>query len=1323
MYHKKNRKKFISILATALFVCVCGVPSVSMANLLSFAGETIADQTWTQGVAVSITLPVAQEVNLEGARAEQAITYTLTPSLPNGVSFDATTRQITGTPSGTAPIAAYTYTATKTGFTSASLTFKITVTAAKGVTVSPTSLAIDEGSTGTFTLVLTAAPTADVTLTPSSNNTDITLDAASYTFATTGWDTAQTVTVSAAQDADSTDDTGTITFSVTSTDADYSGMTVSSVDVTVDDDEGTLSFGNTTIADQTWTQYTPSSPRTLPTATASEGSPTITYTLTPSLPSGLSFNAANRQIIGTPSGTAPRTAYTYTAAATGYTSATLTFNITVNAPVVSKGVTVSPTSLTIAEGSTGTFTLVLTAVPTADVTLTPSSSNGDITLDAASYTFTTTGWDTTQTVTVAAAQDADTADDTATITFSVTSTDTGYSGIAVSAVGVTVTDAGTPPPAKTVSFGNTTIADQTWTQHTQISPLTLPAATASEGSPTIGYTLSPSLPSGLSFDATSRTISGTPTVPVTNAAYTYTATATDYTPATLTFTVTVTGASITPPPPAAKTLAFNTTIADQTWTQDLAISLLTLPTATASEGSPSITYTLTPSLPSGVSFDATTRQITGTPTVPVTRAAYTYTATATDYTPATLTFNIVVNAPVTLTVPGAPTHLTATPNTDKTVTVSWAAPVNTGGSAITGYVLTQTGQASATYDLTGTDTVYTTATLADGAYTFTVRATNSIGTGPASTPVSIHLTTDVPPPSTAAADSQPADTSVVAMNRIVFNELYNGTDATADWLELRNISTTDIDLADWEISIVARDGPHADTDVDIVDFPAWTLPAGGLLLIVNTDPSETDLLRGIAITESTAEKGRRHRYLVAEDCVLPNSPYLLILRSATDKNGEPEAFEDVAGNYFYQIWQETQIWPLKGAQRPTDPAPLTLEKAWRRVMPIDTSTPGWTPVARGWAAAAWTESGYQHGVGYTPKTASETVKTGTPGYPNDAVTGGIATTGQVSFSELMFTAHGEPDALPQWIELFNNSETAVVALNGWRLAIEARAADGAYRSGSVQLKDVTILPRQTVLIVTGNARNSGHFPEGRVYDLSVFGAYSADFEQDADPHTVLGLSGFYLKLSDARGTISDIVGNLDGNRRTSDAPKWELPAMTTAAGARMSLIRRYDPDTRIPLDGTLLESWQRAADLSLAVRTYWGRDTDIGNPGYRMGGILPVGLSRFRSARSAAGLVVITWTTASETNNAGFNLLRSETLDGRFVQVNPTLIPGAGTTSDSQTYTYQDTAAKPNVAYFYRLEDVSFSGERHRLATVQLRGPLAAAGKLATRWGALKTQD
>ena len=78
------------------------------------------------------------------------------------------------------------------------------------------------------------------------------------------------------------------------------------------------------------------------------------------------------------------------------------------------------------------------------------------------------------------------------------------------------------PQSADLSFGNASIADQSWVKDEAITTLTLPQATGGSGS--ITYGLSPSLPSGLSFDASVRTISGTPTATSTQATYRYTAT-------------------------------------------------------------------------------------------------------------------------------------------------------------------------------------------------------------------------------------------------------------------------------------------------------------------------------------------------------------------------------------------------------------------------------------------------------------------------------------------------------------------------------------------------------------------------------------------------------------------------------------------------------------------------------------------------------------------------------------------------------------------------------------------------------------------------------
>ena len=561
--------------------------------------------------------------------------------------------------------------------------------------------------------------------------------------------------------------------------------------------------------------------------------------------------------------------------------------------------------------------------------------------------------------------------------------------------------------------------------------------------------------------------------------------------------------------------------------------------------------------------------------------------------------------------------------------------------------------------------------------------------------------------------------SRVAQNPVIFNEILNAADDKNDWIELKNIADEDATLTDWELSIVNSEGENANKDVSLLTFGDYTLPAGGILLIVNTDPNETDLIRGQNIIDPESNPDAPPQYIIVPEMKLPDTPYMLILRNATNRkeNGElkplfevPEAFEDLAGNYFRSFADYgTQVWPLINTWRPAPyhTALLTPGQAWQRVS-VD---------ERGYTKEAWALSGYQSGLGYKPLAPVET-SLGTPGYasPSDV---NVVSTGQISFSEVMYSTNSTVSSPSQWIELYNNSLTEVVNLRDWKLVIEARDSRFKHRYTVLVLNTLEVLPNQTVLLVTRAQRNSGNLPERRVYDLY---AHHRDAEKRLGlrDNKVLGLEGFALKLLTPDDILVDIAGNMNGENGL-DTPAWKLPSGWTEDGTRTSLIRRYEGN--VALDGTASTSWVRTVDTALMVaHVYWGSPTDNGTPGYKQGGILPVTLSHFRADRMESG-VVLKWRTESEVENAGFNILRSQTRQGRYVKVNPSLIMGAGTISERHDYTWTDTTAKPNVSYYYRIEDVSFAGDRQQLATVRMRGLVSASGKLTTRWSDLKLQE
>ncbi len=130
---------------------------------------------------------------------------------------------------------------TYNGINAADVTVTNTDNDASGITVSPISGPTTEaGGTATFTVVLDAQPTADVTVgLSSSDTTEGTVLPASLTFTSANWNTAQTVTVTGVNDdLDDGDIAYTIvTAAATSADGNYNGLNAADVTVTNTDND------------------------------------------------------------------------------------------------------------------------------------------------------------------------------------------------------------------------------------------------------------------------------------------------------------------------------------------------------------------------------------------------------------------------------------------------------------------------------------------------------------------------------------------------------------------------------------------------------------------------------------------------------------------------------------------------------------------------------------------------------------------------------------------------------------------------------------------------------------------------------------------------------------------------------------------------------------------------------------------------------------------------------------------------------------------------------------------------------------------------------
>ena len=109
-------------------------------------------------------------------------------------------------------------------------------------------------------------------------------------------------------------------------------------------------------------------------------------------------------------------------------------------------VNVNPTTLTVQEGSSNTYTVVLASEPTDSVVIDIlPGGDGDVSVRPSPLTFDTFDWRTPQTVTVFAARDDDSTDDSAPLDHEVSSNDPDYNRIEVVTVAVTVAEQSDAP--------------------------------------------------------------------------------------------------------------------------------------------------------------------------------------------------------------------------------------------------------------------------------------------------------------------------------------------------------------------------------------------------------------------------------------------------------------------------------------------------------------------------------------------------------------------------------------------------------------------------------------------------------------------------------------------------------------------------------------------------------------------------------------------------------------------------------------------------------------------------------------------------------------
>ena len=381
--------------------------------------------------------------------------------------------------------------------TYAGLTDQTTIQVDSDVRVSRAALALWPGHTGTYTVKLAQAPSANVTVAiarNSSGDADLSVSPTSLTFTPVNWSTEQTVTVTARADTDSSYGNATFTHTASSTDTTYNNITTSvevttiappaidSISITSDPgSDQTYAVGDTITVVVSFTKPILAQSRVNLNLSIGGSVKTLTYSGSAnfSTSQGIPFSYtvklgdSDTDGISIPANPLRVPAGSFIAAITAegqfvqpQVNADLSYagladqaGHKVDGLVPS--VDVSSGTLTVTEGATATYAVKLGKAPSANVTVAiarNTSGDTDLSVNPASLTFTPSNWDTEQTVTVSAAEDTDNTNGSASFTHTASSTDTGYDGLTASVV---VTEDDNEGPGVLVSKEALTVRETT----------------------------------------------------------------------------------------------------------------------------------------------------------------------------------------------------------------------------------------------------------------------------------------------------------------------------------------------------------------------------------------------------------------------------------------------------------------------------------------------------------------------------------------------------------------------------------------------------------------------------------------------------------------------------------------------------------------------------------------------------------------------------------------------------------------------------------------------------------------------------------------------
>lgn len=262
--------------------------------------------------------------------------------------------------------------------------------------------------------------------------------------------------------------------------------------------------------------------------------------------------------------------------------------------------------------------------------------------------------------------------------------------------------------------------------------------------------------------------------------------------------------------------------------------------------------------------------------------------------------------------------------------------------------------------------------------------------------------------------------------------------------------------------------------------------------------------------------------------------------------------------------------------------------------------------------------------------------------------------GDVIISEIMEDPAQVYDVDGEYVEVFNATATDV-DLDGWTIK------DGG---GTHTFSTSVIVPAEGFAVLCRN--------------------------EDEDSNGGVSCAGEFTGPQLANG--SDEVVLMDDTDMEIDRVEYDDTSWPTAEGASMEFLGAPGDENNDPAN------WQEATEKKGDFEA--DESADIGSPNANASaGALPVELANFQVVAKAER-AELTWRTVSETNNTGFAVQHRGPASEAWRDLG--FVPGAGTTTDVQSYRYTTEALRAGTHRF-RLKQVDADGSVHVSAPEALR--------------------